>query len=891
MKTSLLLPTFIFTFVFTFVFLLPASANAQTRLVGTVQDSSATSLPGANVVILRAADSLLTGFAVTDKQGYFEVSIAEPGEYILRTTFLGYTRPEQPVTITEGDQLIDLDKLTMYPEGFYLDGIEVKGYRIPIRMRGDTMVFDADAFATGPNAVVEDLLRRLPGLSVEPNGAILFRGRPVSEVMVNGKPFFRGNTQLLTQNLDAAAVQNVEVYDRKSAAETISGNDDGREDLTVNLEIKEEAKNQPFGQLYGGAGTDNRYRAGGKVFRIGDQSQSGMIGLANNLNETGFSFTDLMGWNTGGNLLSGTERDLLPLAGRGRVTGENRTYSGGVNYGIPLGDDADFSVAYLLLDGRQTEVETQLDQFTGNFADQANRLLREANNRRYFHNLSVDLEWARDTLDKLEMQLTGRIAGRDQIQDARTELFRSEGTTAYNQSDNFDQERPSVDGRLSYNRRLGHAGRTMEFSQRLQSGNNDQLLLTDVDGLSGTDFPLRNGLREWTVDGFGFETETTLGFTEKLSEKWQLSVDGNYIYSRQQSDNLVTESEGTEMSQALDVRAKLFTPGLSLRRSLEDGFLSFGLQRPTLDWRLGGDFDRKESYNWWAPRIQYSRSKGLANLNLSLQGAPELPTQPELLAFADPRQVSLLRVGNPELSPGFRYDLNGFYFVSDQFSGFSLMTNMGVGYVDNPVGYALSLSETARIEAAENFSHRYEQRAYARISQRIDFLGVKASIEGNVFHLSGPGRLNGNTSEQNNWSRTLGGSLSKAFGEDSFVEVGYRHTVNSSATEGQMAFAARTGSLYSQMEVAIGKRLRWSSNFSLNSFGGDGVAATRNLPLWRSELEVRPFKKQPHYFTLRGVDLLNQNRGVDQRAFPFFVRQTEASVLGRYVLLSFHWKL
>ncbi len=254
--------------IFLLLVTLSGTLCAQTaEISGTIVDSTGTSLPGANALLLRTSDTLLTSFGTTDDKGVFLMQKVPAGEYILRLSFLGFERADQTVTVSASDQYLGLGVLRMYPAGFLLDGVEVTADRIPIRMKGDTMLYDAEAFAVGENAKVEDLLRRLPGMSIDANGQLTWRGRPVQEVMINGKPFFAGNASLITQNLDAKALKNVEVFDQKSDAEEITGVDDGEENTTVNLEMKEEFKAKVFGELYGGLGTAGggnaeRYDAG-----------------------------------------------------------------------------------------------------------------------------------------------------------------------------------------------------------------------------------------------------------------------------------------------------------------------------------------------------------------------------------------------------------------------------------------------------------------------------------------------------------------------------------------------------------------------------------------------------------------------------------------------------
>ncbi|MEM6879068.1 MAG: carboxypeptidase regulatory-like domain-containing protein, partial [Bacteroidota bacterium] len=199
----------------------------QSDIGGKVTDSTSTSLPGANVVLLRASDSLLVAFATTDNKGDFLLENVPVGTHQMHVSFLGFERSPQIIEVSEDDQYLGLGDLVMFPAGYLLNNVEVTADRIPIRMVGDTMMYDAEAFAVGQNATVEDLLRRLPGMSIDANGSITWRGQTINQVLVNGRPFFAGNSSLITQNLEAEAISNVEVFDQQTNREELSGIDDG----------------------------------------------------------------------------------------------------------------------------------------------------------------------------------------------------------------------------------------------------------------------------------------------------------------------------------------------------------------------------------------------------------------------------------------------------------------------------------------------------------------------------------------------------------------------------------------------------------------------------------------------------------------------------------------
>ncbi|MEL6355353.1 MAG: TonB-dependent receptor [Bacteroidota bacterium] len=876
------------------------SSHAQTTITGTVQDSSGISLPGANVVLLNASDSLLAGFAVTDKQGQFQLSQVKPGQYLLRCTFLGYQQREQTIKVETSDQLLGLGKLVMYPEGYFLDGIEVNGYRIPIRMRGDTMVFDADAFASGPNAVVEDLLRRLPGMQIRGDGAILFQGKPVSEVMVNGKPFFRGNSQIVTQNLDAAAIENVEVFDQKTDAETVSGLDDGREDITVNLEMKEEAKNQLFGKLNVGGGTNNRYRAGGNVFQIGDRSQLGGVGLWNNTNQVGFSPETALGFSSGGVggiRIRGDDAGLPVDFGDG-ASGDNRSFSTGLNYGTSIGKRGNFTASYVVQDRRQEVDEHLLDVYTGELLGRINELTTAENNRSYAHRLDVEYELAADTSSNLTFTTEAALAGQRDRQDAATLILApNEADLEYEQNENNRQRTPSLTSTLRYNRRLGQRGKTLDFQQAIAFSNTQTDLSTFIAGLNPlseeNSLLLQNGQQDQIRHQRNRNINGTLGYNHPISNSLTWRNEVRLEWERNRANfQLTFDSEETASSGlTTNIENRQFLT--SLRKQWQDSYLALGGRAFWLDWRISEGFSRREQQVWLAPEITWSLTKNRSRLLLAITGRPQLPQSDQLQVFVDPRDVSTYRVGNPNLNAGFVYQLVSNYFIFDQFTGFSANFAASVGYFDQPIRNELKLVEGRQLSRPVNLSHAWQRRFSGGIRQDLNFIDSRLGANISLAFVDGPGRFNGETQQQTTADYQAELNVTKEINPSSFAEFGYRiqYNRNRFSSINDEVLTSLTGSFTASLQIEVSPKWRLENDFSYRDFRAGDLGQSTQIPIWNARLEIRPFRKAPHYFTISGSDLLNQNLQIDRTTQTFFTRERQTNGIGRIWLLSFYWKI
>ena len=220
-------PTYFFIIIFTlsstFLF---SQKNAVT---GAVSDSTGIGLPGATVVLLQEQDSVLSSFGISEVDGRFELKRVAAGEYLLQVSYVGYETHWQPISVTENAGKVDVGRIVLTPASADLSEVEVTAEHIPLRMRSDTLEYNANAFQTQPNAVVEDLLKKLPGVEVDRNGTIRAQGEQVQNVLVDGKEFFGNDPQIATKNLPANAVDKVQVFDKKSERAEFTGIDDGRE--------------------------------------------------------------------------------------------------------------------------------------------------------------------------------------------------------------------------------------------------------------------------------------------------------------------------------------------------------------------------------------------------------------------------------------------------------------------------------------------------------------------------------------------------------------------------------------------------------------------------------------------------------------------------------------
>ncbi|MXX58183.1 MAG: carboxypeptidase-like regulatory domain-containing protein, partial [Rhodothermaceae bacterium] len=393
---------------------LPALAqqNAINIVSGRAVDEEAESapLPGVTAVIETVTDSILVGGSTSNADGYFAIEVRERGEYRLRLTFVGFVTHEQLVTI-DGPYK-SLGTISMQPDVMQLDEIVVEELQERMVIRGDTTIFNADAYKVNPDATAEDLVAKLPGIVVQ-DGQVEAQGEQVQRVTVDGREFFGQDPTAALRNLPADVIQNVEVFDRDSDQAQFTGFDDGNSERTINITTRRGMSNGQFGQVYGGYGDDQRYITGGNTNIFDGDRRISIIGLSNNVNQQNFAFQDLLGlMGSGGSRFRGRGGGDGPPrgggGGRGRggggfnprnflvgaQSGLNHTTSAGVNYSDEIGSSLRLSASYFF-NRVSNENDAILDRelFLANDQSQFYNENRKSSGKNFNHRLNARIDY------------------------------------------------------------------------------------------------------------------------------------------------------------------------------------------------------------------------------------------------------------------------------------------------------------------------------------------------------------------------------------------------------------------------------------------------------------------------------------------------------------------
>ncbi|MBR5102259.1 MAG: outer membrane beta-barrel protein, partial [Muribaculaceae bacterium] len=278
----------IFLFIICVISLVSGANGAVIN--GIVVDASdTTELPQATVRLLRATkDSTFVKGLATDVNGVFNLKGVAQGKYYLKFSYLGYNDLVKHVTVGADGRDVNMGIVAMTPSSVMLSEAVVVGVKTPITVKEDTIEFNADTYKTQANAVVEDLLKRLPGVEVGSDGKITANGKSVSKILIDGKEFFADDPTVASKNIPANMVNKLQVIDRKSDLARLTGVDDGEDETVINLTVKKGMNNGWFGTATAGYGTDNRYKASIMANYFNNGNQYTFMAGGNNTNNLGF---------------------------------------------------------------------------------------------------------------------------------------------------------------------------------------------------------------------------------------------------------------------------------------------------------------------------------------------------------------------------------------------------------------------------------------------------------------------------------------------------------------------------------------------------------------------------------------------------------------------------
>jgi outer membrane receptor protein involved in Fe transport len=903
------------------VFTAQALYAQKITVKGKLVDSSGAPLPMATILFLNPKDSTLVNFGATNKDGLFEVKNLNRAEYLFKVTYISQAPLFVTISPKPDEVMIDLGVQKMEPASTVLGEAEIRGERAPVTIKKDTIEFNAGSFKTQPNAVVEDLIKKMPGMEVDNDGTIRAQGETVQRVTVDGKEFFGRDPKLATRNLPADAVEKVQVFDKKSDQAAFTGIDDGQREKTINLQLKEEKRNGMFGNITGGYGTDDRFLGKISLNRFSKGQQLSFVATTNNINEQGFSIDDYMTFAGGSSAFAaggGGTRTITVSGGGssgGQTNGIMKTFGGGLNFNKDFSTktklSANYFVNYLDHTIQQNTERSYFDSTRVNpeiepigFYNELN----DQNSTNFNHRLNLILDHEIDSSNSIKWTNGLTLNKTTMVQDSRTESlsFDEEPLSVNDRTSTSEGTSVSYNSELLFRHRFGKKGRTfsstLNFS--LQNSGRDGTLegvFQEPDEADST-YDQRS---DQTTNNFTYGA--ALSYTEPLGGRKYLEANYNVRLTQNDVDRSVYdieegggELENPQLSSKYNSNYLYQRAGLNLKINRDNSSLTIGagFQQTVLTGDILKPVEQQteidRTFANFLPSLHYNYDfDNNMRLRADYETSMQAPTIQQLQPTIDNSNLPNIYVGNPNLKPSYQHSVRLNFSRFDPVSFISFFAFINGTYTTEAITNSQVMNEdrgftTTPVNVDNNMSLSGNLNASLPVPKLLSRFNIGVNVR-NQESISVS-----NESEFDVNQLTLGGNFRYTFTFKEIFDLSLSTNLSHQKTsyeigQGDQKYFNKTYTAETNLNLL--KKLRLSGTMNYMQYQNQSDNSTISIPMLNTSLSMYVLKANAGEIKVGVNNMLDRKLGVSQSATNLYFERQTMNSLGRYYMVSFTYAI
>ncbi len=866
-------------------------------ITGSVADNLGEPVINATLRLLRPDSTFIRG-KVTDFNGHFSFADVKPGKYILQTDYTGFAPYDTDVQIDSASQRINLGTISLSEKSLMLGQVEVVAVKTQVKVKGDTIEYNADSYQTRPNAVVEDLIKRLPGVEISSDGKITAHGREVTKILLDGKEFFGDDPTVASKNLPVDIVDKLQIVERKSDQARLTGVDDGEDETVINLSIKKGKNNGWTGNVEAGYGTDSRYKGAFTVNRFWDGNQLTILGNANNINDIGFNDSGAR-WRR-----------------RSDDNGISESQSLGLNFNVGNKEilRVGGNVFYSHADRNSTE-QTDRQYLTEGGMTAARIGSSDHDNT---HNFRADFRilWKPDSLNTLEVR--PRITyGRQTSAVMDSTLNLGEALTPLSRNFNDNTERNNnfeVSTRVIYSHAFASKrGRSLSVTANLSHSNQrsysddyslTRLLLEEAASATGID-------GDETSDQLGDDHEWTDRLSGRITWTEPIGRKGNFLTAAYQADYRWNNAD--RLIDVYDAETASYLPSDNLSNRFRNNYFNqdirIGFKRITTKYNIDAGISlvpqNSTSVNLLdearsiptrhvlnvAPYLRYRHNwSKTRSMRINYSGRSSQPSLTQLQPVADESDPMNVIVGNPNLDPSFTHRMHMRFQDYNADAQRSILVMLMGNVVQNSVVSRTTLDDLtgARRTTYENVNGVWNMRLMNMLSQPLG--SSKMWLMTSHVMLSYDRQIGFNNGLRNG-SGTFRLNLSPSIAwrpKDIDLELRPRyslqHTANSLPSVGNMTVhtygANFNASWYTPWGIVL------TSELSYEGTKGYASGYDDNVWMWNASIGYQFLRNKAATLTLKGYDILGQRSNVQRSVTANYIDDSRFNTLTRYAMVT-----
>lgn len=894
-------------------------AQSTATLKGKLVDSvGKQALKDASITILEAKDSTLDVFGLAKADGSFTVEKISFGEMIVMIKFQGYEAYTKNVNFSKANASVDLG--TIYLRLAANDLGEVTVTQSPITIKKDTVQFNASSFKTKPNAVMEDLLKKLPGVQVEADGTVKAQGENVQRVLVDGKRFFGDDPKLATKNLPPDMIDKIQVFDALNDQSAFTGFDDGNRIKTINITTKKDKRKGYFGRAILGGGSDSeegRYDNSVNLSYFNGDRQLTFTGQANNVNKQNFGAQDLFGGGGGG----GGRTIVVAGSGRGGGGGATnnsggiiRTLAAGLNYKDIWGKKTEVSGSYFFNDMQTLREQNSFTQnlIPGNpdssiFNTQLNNSVTKNQN----HRINFNIEHQFDSSNSLIIRPNISFQETESATDVTTFSTRGTSKNLNNSIASTDRNNSGYNASLeaTFRHRFKKKGRTYSIAFNPGKSVNDGTTSNySINNFFNTTTPYADTINQVGITNRDSKTmNATFSFTEPIGKNQIIEFNYNY--------NSNVNNSGTQTFSYNKANGQYDIAVPNLTNVFENTFnsnrvtLNYRLQNAKYNFSIGsgiqaGDLISKnlskdssitQNFVNFFPtmnfRYDFSRTK---NLRIFYNGRTGQPSAQQLQPVVDNSNPLNITTGNPNLKQQFIHTFRILYNSFDVVTQKIFFATINANFTDNDIQNSTTyLPNGAQFTRPVNLSGTYNINGFLNYGFPLKKPKSNINIGLNLSRSQSQTLVNA----LSNYTRSTIAGFDASWTTN--IKEGFDMNFSSKSSVNFARYTLQpqqNGDFFTQTFVAeptVYTKSGWvfSTDFRYIKNTGRAEGFNTNIPLWSASIAKQLFKKKDGELKFYVFDLLNQNQSLTRNVTGNTIQDVSTVVLKRYFMISFTYNL
>ncbi len=904
----------VFLVLFSGLLLAQSSGTLKGKIVDSVGKQS---LKDASVEILKATDSskILLGLAAQD--GSFGIRNIPFGNYIVRISFSSYATQYKKIKISKANQELNIGTVYLAAIADRLPDVVVT--QSSVQIKKDTVEFVASQFKTKPNALAEDLLKKIPGIDVDKNGGIKSQGETVQRVLVNGKRFFGDDPKMATKNLPPDVIDKIQVFDDLSDQSKFTGFDDGNRVKTINITTKKNTSKGYFGKVVGGIGTDadntSKYDASINIHRFDGNSQLSVLGQANDINKQNFTQQDILG---GG---GGRGGGGFTASSGGSSPGITTTLAGGLNFKDSWGKmNSTFYGSYfynnLKVDINQQSQTQLIGQDSSTFKNSVSTSESKTPNHRINLNLEENFDSSNSLVARPNITFqtsTPNSSSATVTTGPSGSLINSSVTRANSYNTGFNISGANVQLRHKFAKKFRTISLDLGFSGSANNGNGNSYAVNSFYGLSSK----VDTLNQYYIDSaHSFTFSPTLSYTEPLAKNQILEFRYNYSYNKSYSANNTYEYNNA--SKLYDKFDSLYSNTYKYNSTSNTLTVSYRLQQAKYNFNIGTGIQYTDytsnntvkniivahNYVNFIPTANFSYNfKKTESLRIFYSGRTGQPSVSNLQPLKTINGLDT-SIGNPNLKPQFTNSIRFLYTSFDPVTQHIIFATINASAITNDIQNSVTQYQWkgTKTTTYTNLNGTYNVNGYFNYGFALKKPKSNLNLTTNLGYTQSQTLVTSfdttklvQTPESNfTKNTTLGETVKWTTNlKDNFdmnLSAGTNYVIARNSLNPTLNSNYFVHTIVADFTIYTKTGWILASDFTYTYSGGSG-AYNASVPLMSPSIAKQFLKNKAGELRFSIFDLLNQNQSVSRTVSSGSIVDTKTNVLKQYFMLTFTYNL